>query len=452
MNLNPLSLAIYRAGGGNFRPTWLFADGSPGFTNSLVPNTLATVFDGSTQPATGDPIGRMDNLVNSYDALQPTSPERPTLGEFPYGVGVVNLAQYSEDFSNDWWQKNAGSISSVGDTIAGLPAQRFTLSGGSAQHRITRNSFWPTGQTNCLAWYVVDVSGMGTKFATISMTNPATTGRFTWDAPQTISTTGSAGGTQGYVILGDYQALIWHCSPSARSSAGASSLFFGAFGNYSGDGEYGVVARAQFEFGSTAPSAYQKVTAAAVVTQAGIASVPRSWYQTDDWIGGTLPAPIDISTTGAMLAFAGFHNTGVVSANQYLLSLGNSGSANPFLTVLIGNSAQAWRAQYVTDAAAATTLGSGAATTLTSGLVVVLVWVQGGTLYFRINGTEFSGAVTAGACTIDRFTLAALGRNTVSGFANASIAPDPIVYIGPVTAQMIAQTEQYLKAKVGAQF
>lgn len=278
-------------------PTWLFGGGESGYANTLALDTLFTDTSGTTPVEEyGDAIALATNLADDGpDMEQATGAERlvwgrmPNTGEYPQVRNLCARAGVpSDDFSVSGWGKSNGSISDEGDTIIDpetgqpVPAQRFTLSGGSSQHYISRGSFWASGESGGLVAWLVDVSGISNKTIVAFASQPNQRATFVWTGPQTItSNVDNASVERGFEIVGDYQALVWMRFTDARENAASTTLYAGAYGSYNGDGEYFSVARVQLEFAAS-PTAYQKVTAPYDVTQSGIPSVNIAYADPSD--------------------------------------------------------------------------------------------------------------------------------------------------------------------------
>lgn len=130
MNLNPLSLAIYRAGGANFRPSWLFADGAVGgIYNADQYFTQFTTYTSSTNiTAPGQAVGfiaggipqsdkflLLDGVSGSY-ASTPDSAALDITGDIDIRADAVLV---------DWTPANS-------DTLAA----KWVLTGNQRSYRL----------------------------------------------------------------------------------------------------------------------------------------------------------------------------------------------------------------------------------------------------------------------------------------------------------------------------
>ena len=153
---------------------------------------------------------------------------------------VENLISYSEDVSNNYWVKEHGVISNSTVTLDGLPTKRFTLIDALNNHSITK-AYFTLGRA---LWrsVAVDVTGLVTK--KISIETGGAYAAFTWSAARTITISGTSPNA-AYKILGDYQAVLYAFNPNTTTSNAA--IFMGAYGAYSGDGEYVDITKIMLE-------------------------------------------------------------------------------------------------------------------------------------------------------------------------------------------------------------
>lgn len=382
---------------------------------------------------------------NLNSAFQTTSAAKPVRSVEPK-TGIRNVLQGigapSEDMTNAAWIKSNFSASLSGDTIGEYPASRLTLSGGNITHYIYAPSIIPDTAIESCSAFLVDVSNLTTKAASIAFTNPASRSLFTWTGPQTI-TVGNAGATVGgYEIIGDYQALIYAYDNATRTGATSPFLFAGAYGNYSGDGEYLIATRAQVEF-ALAPTAYQKVTSKYDVSESGITPVYFiDGDGTDDYMKGSLPSA-DYQT-GVMLFGVFRHKTGSISGNQTVIGLGDVGGGQAF--DLLINSANNKIELFAKGNGAPTLSVTGP--DLDANKHVFVLWSNGSTAYLRLDGTEYSAAYTLGAITLNQYGLLAYNRSAVGNFANARLSHAGILLRAPSITET-RNVEKYLANMYG---
>jgi len=153
---------------------------------------------------------------------------------------VENLISYSEDVSNNYWVKEHGVISNSTVTLDGLPTKRFTLIDALNNHSITK-AYFTLGRA---LWRsaAIDVTGLVTKQIFIGVGGAYAA--FTWSAARTITISGTSPNA-AYKILGDYQAVLYAFNPNTTTSNAA--IFMGAYGAYSGDGEYVDITKIMLE-------------------------------------------------------------------------------------------------------------------------------------------------------------------------------------------------------------
>lgn len=241
-------LGAMRAGGG-FSPAILFAGGEPGVWYD--PSDLSTLFQdvAGTTPVTasGQPVGLMlDKSGNDLHATQATAAARPTYGIVPE-TGRRNLLTFTEQFGNAVWVKNGCTVTDQGGGVWRLQA---------AAGAWTLAQSVPTNNVNNVLSIEVKSNGAGLDNARVLISGVRIAYFFATDEWQRVSVTGLH-----------------------NNNANANGIW------HDGSAPVDILIRLpQFELGSTA-TAYQKVTTAFDVTEAGVTSLGYlSFDGVDDWM------------------------------------------------------------------------------------------------------------------------------------------------------------------------
>lgn len=304
-----------------FTPLTLFSSGEPGAWFDL--SDLSTLYQDSagTTPVTaaGQPVGRiLDKSGRGNHATQPVAASRPTLGRHPVG-GRRNLLTFTEEFENAAWTKTNATVTAnaavapdgtmTADKLVGsvsalanrnccvIQGATFTV---GADHTLTFHS--APAETPHVVIYVDNSGGVQLSVAVNLSTGVATAFNYAgvFAGPTDAITVGSI--VNGYRKITlvfrnqGYGALRIASSASQPTSTG------GFWWNADGDGSSGVyIWGAQLETGSTA-TAYQKVTSAYDVTEAGKADC---WYLETDGVDDFLVTPTITPGTDKVQVFAG---------------------------------------------------------------------------------------------------------------------------------------------------
>lgn len=262
--------------------------------------TAATTYlmlgvDGSSLANLADySMASMRVLQGRPPAAQATALSRPTLARWPKG-GRRNLLLRSEDFANGLWPQSQMTVASgaVAAPVAGRMADKIVataVDGGKFVYQTVT-----PGAANVFSFYA--------KAAEHYLLRAMEIGSYAWRATFDLSSgVISQSGGASFVAAG--MAAVgggwWRCWLSS-SRAGSSAFSVAGFpddippptntpASYTGDVMSGLyVWGAQVEIGP-APSAYQRVTTANDVTDAG---VPDAWHLSndgDDSLPVTLPA------------------------------------------------------------------------------------------------------------------------------------------------------------------
>lgn len=302
-------LTAYKLGQtGPFDPLILFRNAEEGtfldFTTSQVyADTLGT------DPAeVGEGIAFVDDKSpNDTDATQATSTARPIFARVPVG-GRRNLLERTEEFDNAAWVKTQVTVSA--NTVVApdgtLTADKVALNTAFGFHEIL-NSFTSVSGTAYTGSYFVKAAehrfvqllGPGAVFAEYAnfdlVSGTRTAGTSGFGAIQSV-------GNGWYRI--SLSAIALSASVTARISlALIESGTAGRAAVFTGDGTSGIyIWGAQLEVAAT-PSAYQKVVTQHDITEAGVPSVYKAFFdRTDDILPITLPA-----ITGGTVALVGLN-------------------------------------------------------------------------------------------------------------------------------------------------
>jgi hypothetical protein len=254
---------------------------------------------------TGDTFtGTIDNIsvkeLPGFHATQPTAAARPTYGIVP-ATGRRNLLTFTEQFDNAAWTKTSATVTA---NAAVAPdntstADKLVETASNSSHHInaprtlydgqhTYSVYAKAGERSALFWRLFKASN-DWAVAVFDLSNGV------------VSQTANGSDSTFTVVSSEIESVgggWYRCSITATSPAtttipvihvanAPSGLAFNGFGEmtYLGDGTSGIfIWGAQLEVGSTA-TAYQKVTTAFNVTEAGVESLGYlSFDGVDDWM------------------------------------------------------------------------------------------------------------------------------------------------------------------------
>lgn len=294
-----------------FSPSSLFEASEQGAWYD--PSDLTTMFQdrSGTTPVTtpGQLVGvRRDKSVNAKHATAPTDAARMTYGIEPK-TGTRNIFTFSEDFSNAVWTKTDASIASsaVPSPTGSLTAQKLTEAATTARHFLaTSTSILPALTQQTITFYAQ--SAGRTRF---NMLFSGGNGDWVWfDLSSGTATVGLGATNSISCSMVSVGSDWWRCAVTLTTIGAAAlnlCLLDGStptrLPSYAGDITKGILIwGAQLELGSSA-TAYQKVTTAFDVTEAGVQSC--GYVQYDGTNSSMSTAAIDFSATDAISAFAG---------------------------------------------------------------------------------------------------------------------------------------------------
>lgn len=430
----------------------LFASGAQGVWYD--PSDLTTMFTdrSGTTPVTapGQTVGkRMDKSGRGNHATAPTDTARLIYGVEPK-TGRRNLLTFTEQFDNAAWTKIGATVSVDTATAPNDATTADTITPGTTSGQYHFAS-WPstlTGQS------VISVYGKPSGYDKLAISIQFA-GAATFDL------------TLGLVISGGSAASIqsvgngwFRCSYSVNRSGGSNIEIGvarqsdGVWVGWTANGTSGIyIWGAQLETGSTA-TAYQRVTTAYDVTEAGVPTCHYVQYDGSDDSMST--AAIDFTATDKMSVFAGYRilggtgsqvvlETSAVSslnAGSFALAQGPAASNTGFGAILnAGNGA----------AAQTTALSVPYSSVATASLNPALSGVTN-EISLRMNGAVMALPTTfgtdSGTGNFGNYPMF-FGRRNNSNTVPAFYGRDyGIIVIGKTaSAAEITSTEAYLAAK-----
>ena len=309
-----------------------------------------------TRGSIGTRVNR-NRVIETVDANQPRFDYDPVTGECK-GLLIEesrqNLIQYSEDFSNAYWNKTRTTISSnVTATTAPDGSNNADkliedTQSNLAHHLNRTNISFTSGVTYTLSGYYksAERKRIALQFGNNQASNvfPTSTNyRATFDLSNgTIVSSGSSVLSSNIISIGNG----WYrCSISATAQATGTEQIFvpfivqsGSTTSYSGDGTSGIyIWGAQLEAGAF-PTSYIPTTTATVTRSADLASMTgtnfSSWYNSSE---GTLYANAK-STTNSVLptGIASLNNSSSPTTNRVDLRYYQSGNSQTFFNGVNG--------------------------------------------------------------------------------------------------------------------
>jgi len=440
-----------------------FAGGTNGAVRSVAGTYTETLVCGTTNTSIGigawatGTTGSIDNVsvkeITGNHSVAPTDAARMTYGIEPK-TGTRNLLTFTEQYDNAIWSKlnllafGSGSTANAiaapdGTTTADLiTPTTSTLGSGVSQ---TYNN--TVSQAHTLSF---SVKANGTDFVQLLWHNTLstdyanfniTTGAVTAGTYTAATITPQGNGwfrctiTSTLAVANNVVSL--YIIPTAISSRGAA---------YTGDGIKGVyVWGGQLERSAVA-TAYQRVTTASDVTEAGVASCHYVQYDgTDDSMS---TAAIDFTSTDAMSVFAGVFkrtDTGLGTVLELSADVNNTNGAFA-LRAPSGSSAATY--SYVSRGSAVVFLTSPTSyATPRYNLVTGLSDISDDQLVIRVNGAQVASSTSdQGTGNYGNHQLFT-GRRNNTNFPFAGRDYGLIVVGKAVSAGDLASTETWLADK-----
>ena len=384
-------------------------------------------------------------------AVAPTDAARMTYGIEPK-TGTRNIFTFSEDFSNAVWTKTDASIASsaVPSPIGSLTSQKLVEAATTARHFLATSTSILAALTQQTITFYAQSAGR-TRF---NMLFSGGNGDWVWfDLTSGAATVGLGVTNNISCSMVSVGSGWWRCAVTLTTvAAGAMNLCLldgstpTRLQSYAGDGTSGIlIGGAQLELGTSA-TAYQRVTTASDVTEAGVASCHYCQYDgTDDSMS---TAAIAFTSTDAVSVFAGIRKSSDATLGT-VLEFGTDSTNN--------NGSFSLRSPNTTASAAYSYVSRGTALSLTTSpasfaaprynLLTGLCDISADQSVLRVNGVQVSSN-TADQGTGNYANQALfIGRrnNTSQSFSGRDYG---IIVVGKaVSAGDLASTETWLAAK-----
>ena len=251
--------------------------------------------------------GTIDNIsvreLAGNHATQSVLASRPVYGIEPAG-GRRNLLTFSQDFDNAAWAKGGITVSSsVAAPDGSLTASRLIAGAANTSHTIESAGLMTVGAVYTTSFYVKYDS---VRYFTINSQGSSLPAAC-FDLQTGTLATAVGGNVLSATITpapsGWYYCVVTATAAFAKTSFALNNAPSNGFTSFAGDGVSGVYLwGAQLELGSTA-TAYQRVTSAFDVTEAGVQTCHYVQYDGSD--DGMITNSIDFTATDKMSVFAG---------------------------------------------------------------------------------------------------------------------------------------------------
>jgi len=446
-------------GGTPFSPASLFAAGEQGYW--LDPSDFTTMFQdaaGATPvTATGQSVRRMlDKSGRGNHFTQANTANAPILGREPFG-GRRNLATSTEQFDNAVWVKNAtGTLLRNETDPTGAANSATTLvadsAGGTAQVYAQQVFSTTLGVSYTMSAYVKQ----GTqRYAVINIFNGFANASLWFDLQ--AGTSGVLAGSGAAASIAGAGNGWFRCvvTATATSTTSAATIRI-AIADDNTDVNFItprngtssiLVWGAQLEIGSTA-TAYQRVTTAFDVTQAGVPDCYYLQYDgSDDWLQSA--ATINPGAVDKAQVFAGVRKLSD-AGDQALLETSAGASFNNGAISLFAPVSGGANYNY---GSRGTTFRGITATTFTAPITNVVTGISdisGDAAQIRVNGAV-AGTNTGDQGTGDYLTYTHyIGRRGGTSLPFNGRVYQMVMRFGPnLTAGQITQTENYVAGETG---
>jgi len=396
-------------------------------------------------------VGTIDNIsvreLPGFHATQATAASRPTYGVVPLG-GRRNLLTFSEDPTSASWVKSNATVPPTQYLAPNgtLTADKLTESAITGIHLIYNGSslavasavtFTVYAKAAERSWLALDAYIGNDQFCYFDLASgalgtmgPGCTGAITsvGDGWYRCTVTRTA-------TAGTYNTLIILCTATGNNAS-----------NYAGDGTSGILIwGAQMELGSTA-TAYQRVTTAFDVTEAGVQSLAYLNFEVSDF----MVTPTITPGTDKVQIFAGVRK--LADVDSIIAEASNNSGAN-FGAIMLrssisGNTGYFWRS--AGSALGEASVATGYAAPITN-VLTGLGDISGDRATLRINGTQVAQSTAdQGTGNFLAYPLYIGMRAGTSLPFNGNVFSLLVRFGANLDATAIANTETWVNGKTGA--
>jgi hypothetical protein len=448
--------------GGGFSPLTLFSAGEQGYW--LDPSDFSTMFQDAagTTPVTaaGQSVRRiLDKSGRGNHFTQANVANAPILGREPFG-GRRNLLTFTEQFDNAAWVVSgltrsantsvAPDGSTTADTITGssginavvfntspiaLAAADHTVScyikAGTAAYVVL--SVWAgSGTLGINQWFDLQSGVIGSNSVTAGYTRTSGNISSVGDGWYRVSVSGTtpAGNAHWSLRLVDTDNAFVY-----TNTVGDTALIWGA----------------QLETGSTA-TAYQRVTTAFDVTQAGVPDCYYLQYDgSDDWLQSA--ATINPGAVDKAQLFAGVRKLSDAAVGVVLESSASLAANNGTIQLLAPSTAGAPTYGFTSRGTSngAATYNNAAVTAPVTNVVSGLADISAPSSILRVNGSQVgSNTSSQGTGNYLTYTHFIGRRNGATIPFNGRLYQMITRFGANLTADQIAATETFVNQRTGA--
>jgi hypothetical protein len=315
--LTARKLIAYKLGqqSSSFDPIRLFSAGEDGTWLDFTTTQVYADTAGTDPAEVGEGIAFVDDKSpNNTDALQTTSTARPIFGRVPVS-GRRNLLERTEEFDNAVWLPGRSDSADVAQNeidIYGNANSAWTVSDPGPELDNLRSNITVSGiATYRYSIFIKKTSG-ATTFPLLALTATGGTlvsSQYYFDTNNgTIFTRSGAPGTGGSVqnYSSDYWRVSWDVTTNGTNTGISTNVYPAVTTATDGTGFAPSLAGSIVVFGpqlevAAAPTPYQKVVTQHDITEAGVPSVYKSFFdKSDDILPVTLP-----TITGGTVALVG---------------------------------------------------------------------------------------------------------------------------------------------------